>query len=465
MKNEKNNTRHRWKFFRAGGFDQVRIETGADLANLPLLDQKLWMVLSCPVGGIEFDEQTASLIDTDGDGRIRVPEILEAVRWSCELLKDPDVLTKRNEELPLSAINDDLPEGRLILHTARRILANQGKEGKETIGVSDTADAALVLSQQPFNGDGIITEDGCEDPEIKGIITDIIATMGGETDRSGKPGISSETLERFFSAASAYLAWWQEGEERASELYVLGENTPTAASAFLAVADKIEDFFARCRLAAYDERALGILQGREEGYLAMADKNLASALDEAATLPLAAVNTAGRLPLTTGLNPAWQEAVAKFREAVIKPLLGDVSALGEEEWRRIKGMFAPYFDWQSRAAAHAVAPLGMERIRAIATDENRRYLESLIEKDRQRAEEFAALVMVDRLVRYHRDLFTLLNNFVSFSDFYTRKHKAVFQAGTLYLDGRSCELCVKVNDMAAHGTLAALSRIYLAYCD
>lgn len=34
---------HIWKFFRAGGFDQVRIDTGADLLALDQLDQKLWV--------------------------------------------------------------------------------------------------------------------------------------------------------------------------------------------------------------------------------------------------------------------------------------------------------------------------------------------------------------------------------------------------------------------------------------
>ena len=38
-------TSHTWKFFRAGGFDQVKLETGADLMNLDQLDQKLWVAL------------------------------------------------------------------------------------------------------------------------------------------------------------------------------------------------------------------------------------------------------------------------------------------------------------------------------------------------------------------------------------------------------------------------------------
>jgi hypothetical protein len=40
---------HSWKFFRAGGVDQVVLATAADLANLHALDQKLWVALACPV--------------------------------------------------------------------------------------------------------------------------------------------------------------------------------------------------------------------------------------------------------------------------------------------------------------------------------------------------------------------------------------------------------------------------------
>ena len=47
-----------WKFSTVGGVTRVNIETGADVAHLNELDQKLWTVLSCPVSGLEFDEKT-----------------------------------------------------------------------------------------------------------------------------------------------------------------------------------------------------------------------------------------------------------------------------------------------------------------------------------------------------------------------------------------------------------------------
>jgi len=86
-------TAHRWRFFRSGGFDQVRIDQPDDLLHLAELDQKLWAVLACPTSGLEFDSRTLQLIDADGDGRIRVPELLAAVRWVCERLADPALIT------------------------------------------------------------------------------------------------------------------------------------------------------------------------------------------------------------------------------------------------------------------------------------------------------------------------------------------------------------------------------------
>ena len=63
------NSKHCWTFFRAGGFDQVLLNDGADLISLDRLDQKLWVALSCPTGGVEFDGETLEMNDGDGDGR------------------------------------------------------------------------------------------------------------------------------------------------------------------------------------------------------------------------------------------------------------------------------------------------------------------------------------------------------------------------------------------------------------
>ena len=82
-----NRTNYKWRFFRAGGFDQVKLDTGADLMALNQLDQKLWVALACPTNGLHFDSRTLQLIDTDKDGRVRAPELISAVQWAGSLLR------------------------------------------------------------------------------------------------------------------------------------------------------------------------------------------------------------------------------------------------------------------------------------------------------------------------------------------------------------------------------------------
>src|SRR5512138_811507 len=96
---------HRWRFHRVGGLDQVTLETGEDLANLEQLDPKLWVALSCPTKGLEIDAQTLELLDTDHDGRVRVPEVLAAIRWCKARLQSLDEIVRGGDALPLAAIS------------------------------------------------------------------------------------------------------------------------------------------------------------------------------------------------------------------------------------------------------------------------------------------------------------------------------------------------------------------------
>src|SRR5262245_49612385 len=95
-----------FRLFCAGGVDQVRMDGGSAIAKLASLDQKLWVALSCPVKGLEFDERTLALIDTDKDGHVRVPEVIAAVNWAVANLKNADELVKEAAALPLASIND-----------------------------------------------------------------------------------------------------------------------------------------------------------------------------------------------------------------------------------------------------------------------------------------------------------------------------------------------------------------------
>lgn len=70
---------YKWKWTKEGRMAQVRFVTGEDIARLAELDQKCWAALSMPTTGVRFDARMLELMDADGDGRIRTPEVIAAV--------------------------------------------------------------------------------------------------------------------------------------------------------------------------------------------------------------------------------------------------------------------------------------------------------------------------------------------------------------------------------------------------
>ncbi|MFT3869633.1 MAG: hypothetical protein QM715_14350 [Nibricoccus sp.] len=451
---------HHWKFFRTGGLDQVALETGADILNLENLDQKLWVALSCPVKGLELDEKTLALIDDDKDGRIRVPELLRAIKWTSLRLKDMGDLLKGSETLPLAAINDQTPEGKILLASARQTLHSLGKPNATTISIDDSSDTKRILSANPINGDGVIPPEATDSDEVKALIADIVACVGGVADQTGSAGVTAEKIDTFFKELATYLAWVDRGTS--PEVTFLGDNTAVAFEVLKAVRAKVDDYFARCRLAAFDPRSIAALNRSENDYLEIAAKDMKITADEVSNFPLATIAAGKPLPLTEGINPAWAARLSALQQDAVAPVLGaSKTSLTETDWLQLCARFAAYEKSTADKPATACEKLGHERLKAIAEGKGRALLDELIAKDKAIAPEFQAISDVDRLVRYHRDLRALLHNFVNFGDLYSPDKLAVFQAGTLYLDSRSTELCIRVD---APNALAAMSKTYIAYC-
>jgi hypothetical protein len=459
-----NKESHGWKFFRAGDVDQVVLAEGADLEHLGQLDQKLWMALSCPTRGLEFDSRTLDYVDTDRDGRIRSPEILAAVDWAKQALGNLDALFTEGDSVSLASIRNDTQLGRDLLAASRRLLAKLGRADAGTLSPEDVAGATEILADSRFNGDGIVPADSAEDEPTRRAIEDIIAAMGGKPDRSGKPGVDQTNIDKFFEEAAATVAWLDQAD-REPAIRPLGSATPEAAAAVAAVRPKVDDYFARCRLAAFDGRAVAALGPAETDLAALAGKSLTNESAEIAQLPLAAIGAERALSLWDGLNPAWAAKVAAMAAAAVRPILGaDKTALSESEWSTVKERLAPFAAWQEARPCAALAALSDVRIRELDVGSFRQDLNALVVKDAAQEDQSSQLDLVEKMLMFRRDLVRLVRNFVNFSEFYGQR-RAIFQAGTLYLDGRSCSLCLPVEDAGKHATVAGLARAFLVYCD
>lgn len=458
------NPTHTWKFFRAGGFDQVQLDTGADLLALDRLDQKLWVALSCPTRGIEFDNRTLDMIDADGDGQVRANEVLAAINWAGALLKNPELLVNGADSLALADIADDSEEGKQVLASAQHILKSLGKPQATVISLADMADIEKFLAGLQFNGDGVVCAKQIDDGALSATVNDIARTSGWVADMSGDNGINQDIADRFFADAKAYVEWYAKGEADAAILF-LGADSRSAAEALRAVRDKIDDYFTRCQLASYDARAAEPLSRAVDDYQQLAAKTLSAQNEEVAGFPLATIAAEKPLPLMAGINPAWRARIEALRIHVVQPLLGDRSGITAAEWTALCSKFAAYDAWQGAKPESPVGELGIARLREMLAGDHQAQIGTLIAQDRAVESRIRSIRSVERLIRYRRDLFRLANNFVSFREFYSGKQKAIFQAGTLYLDGRSCELCIKVEDVNAHAAYANSSGVCLAYCE
>lgn len=460
-------------FFRRGGAEQLRIETPEDLAAVAELDPKLWVALSMPVSGQEFDARTLALLDSDSDGRIRVPEILSAVKFVRENFSNFDAFFAGKDAFSLSSLS----EKSSLRETAAGILARLGKPDAGTLALSDVEAAEKAFDAQAFNGDGVLVPACAEgDAATEKFLADAIAATGGSADASGAQGVSAAQIADFVKSAGAVLAWRADAEKASEKIFPLGEKTADAFAALSKIRAKAEDFFARTRLASFDSAAESKMNPGDADFAALAASGEISA-DASEHFPLARVAaTDGEptLPLASGVNPAWVSALADFVEKALVPACEKLgvpvaekpSALPASLWEKTVALFAPYAAWLAAKPVGGADAFPSERLQEILAGNFVEKTVPLFEKDAAEKPLRDALSDAEKLCRYSRDLAVILRNFVSFAEFYKRDaDSTAFLVGKLYMDRRTCSMCVRVDSAAAHSALAAKSNCCLAYCD
>lgn len=215
-----------------------------------------------------------------------------------------------------------------------------------------------------------------------------------------------------------------------------GDKTADIDAAYKALDAKVKDYFMRAKLSEFSAESVAALDVQVSSIEAISKENLTGKMDEIATYPLTRV-VAGQqnLPLSAPINPAW---AAQF--AIIKGALDEkATELTEAAWAEIGAKLQAFADYQKSI--------------------------SITEADITLDEEAAATQMVDKLLHVTRDFYTLLRNYVALQDLYDTKKKAIFQSGTLIVDQRALDLCIKVADPGAMAAQATKSYLYLLTCD
>ncbi len=454
----KDSKNYKWDFEVIGGCSRVQITKGEDIVHLDELDPKMWTVLSCPVSGLEIDEKSLRFMDEDGDGKIRVQDVIHTSKWITGAINNPDLLLEGKDSFNVNNFNTGSELGKKLKVCAGRILDSLEKKSDE-ISMADVADMTAIFAKTTFNGDGVIIDDSTEDPDEKAVIASIIATFGGTLDRSGKTGVNAEMIEGFYNALGEYAGWQ---DAKVDPPY--GADTDKALDLYNALDAKVKDYFMRSKLAAFSPDSTSTLDIQNSRIEAISAENLTGKMDEIASYPLARITARPELDLSAPINPAWAAKFAEFKAIAIDP---QKESLTEGDWAEIGGKFAAYAAWKGAKAGVQVESLGLEIVKKYLQQDKKASLEELVARDAALKEDVDNIAVVDKFLHIYKDFYRLLKNFITFHDFYD-KHKtvkAIFQSGRLIIDQRECLFCMKVADSGKHSAIAAASGMYLVYCD
>ena len=132
--------KYKWSFANVGGVTRVRIQSAEDIRHLGELDKKMWTVLSCPVNGLEISSESLSLMDTDGDGKLRLNEVVATAEWLCANLKEPKSLFAQTDEVEIANIADEA-----IAAVAKEIA---GKENTISLAAVQAAIDGVTIEEQ-----------------------------------------------------------------------------------------------------------------------------------------------------------------------------------------------------------------------------------------------------------------------------------------------------------------------------
>ena len=454
----KRNQKYKWEFENIGGTSRVRIYKGDDIAHLDQLDKKMWTVLSCPIKGLEIDEKSLAYMDWDADGKIRVNDVINISKWVTSVLKNSNDLLEGKDSIDINQIKTEVPEGAKLYNSAKQILANLNKEGT-TISLADTADLAAIFAKTRFNGDGVITELSTDDAQEKAAIAAAIKITGGTLDRSGDQGVNTDQIEAFYKDLAEYDAWLN-----SIVALPFADKTDAAIDLYNALDAKMKDFFMRSKLASFSPDSTAALDVQTARIEAISAENLQSKQEEIAQYPIARITGKSEIDLSSPINPVWAD---KFNTLMGIVMSADKTTLTEDDWNEIGAQLAAYTAWKNAKVGASVEPLGVDTIKELLAQNKKEALLALVAQDATLKEDVENIETVDKFLHILKDFYRLLKNFITFHDFYdkSKKVKAIFQSGTLIIDQRACNFCMKVTDMAKHSASAAASGMYLVYCD
>ncbi len=461
---------HVTTFRRYGRSCQMRIASAGDLRLAAELDEAHWAANGAPVASFHADATFLALLDSDRDGRILCGEVSDAVRWLLATLATTDGVDERRASVRIEDVSRETGDGQRIRQSLGRMLERLGLDAGEALSLDRVREIKAQVESKPVSEAGVVLPAAAESEGVRQFLQDVIAAVGPAEHPSGQPGVGAEQLRGFLTAAAEAVAWHDRGRVpegvEATDVMPLGDRTPEAYAVLAELRPKLDQYFAQCEALALDER-FAARMGWTDGELGETDFDDPSAIERVLrAAPLARARADRTLRLDEPVNPFYAELLGRFRRDVAAGALGESpDAITARQWRDVRAFFAAHQAWAEARPPQAVLALGIDRLRDALDARYAGAVEELIAESRRTAFDLDSIRLTEKLLLYQAGLLDLANNFVSFPHLYDPAGRAMFEEGTLVMDGRRFDLAVRVPDRKLHAEIARTSNMCLLYVE
>ena len=457
-------------FTRYGNSYHAVIKTAADLKHTLLLDEALWVATAAPIETFRIDPVLLQQLDTHKDRRITADELQTAIRWLFSLLMNPEIIEEESDLLQVSTINPDAPDGPRIIDALQKTAAACGGDC-EQVSLQQIRTLKTRIEQQPISGAGVILPEAGKDEAISRFLQTIVTCTGGAAHPGGSKGVDETTLQLFLSQARSYVQWLKQGasETPASPVKPLGDATDAAYSILQTLRDKINQYFTQCLAVERDPAFISAIWPCDTTTppINTVDTDALRAMLRAA--PLAKPDGAGLLSLSDpSINPQYKAALQSLQDLLLVPLQNQFpnsDTLSRADWEAICTLFVPYENWLKAKPDNLFDAMNPELLNEYLETGYANAAYELIRTSRNSSIELEQICLAEQLALYQKYLLRFANNFISLPDLYNVDAKALFEEGTLIMDGRRFNFAIRVFDRTQHAAIIQKGNMFVMYLE
>ncbi len=437
-------------FKRYAGSLQLELKDFDDLLAAVDVPKTQWVATSAPTVALNCDKKFLQFLDHDSNGRVRVEELCEAIRWTAKMLKDRSGVKTGSDSLTLSRLSAD---GAILASAATLVLDAIGKAEETSITLAQIRESESALRGAHFNGDGIVAPEALGTERSRAVAKSVMSCFAAVKNRADKEGVTADLVKQFrvlSAEAKAHLA-------KKTAAYVWGDASESRADTLKAIRARVDEYYLQCRLIAAQSDASGALRPALDGIIGNAE----ALVKILSVTPIAPPSPDGTLTWAKIFRGKDVEALEALRKDVFDPSFAAAASMSEAQWRELCAKADGILGWRDGAAANKAIALGAE-LTAI-TDSELGAIEEKCHADAARKEKLDAVGNLEKLVLYQQLLLRFANNFISMPDLYDPSRMALFERGKLILSGREFTFSVLVPDRGVHSALASAGTMYTMY--